>query len=252
MDGNGKRLIQEDMLWGDTAVGQKKIDIDVAITKYLKRNYPNECRDDTIKGMVKGMWSVMRDVRKELKECSSAKMKMDFFPKAYSKYGITYIRNGIVLPATCMETIKKSWQQDWTDRNAKKLHSFWDHERQQQTLWAELFSQEAMESCNLTYDPKYNDFKQKNRLKKQGPKFKDGALLVCSFYIKMRRNNFRDGNKMNRDFKIRKRGKKGMVGDDLQEQLVSFCNVNKVITTSASEMESCRAIAKLKENSSHE
>lgn len=241
------------MPWGDTPRGQKKVEIANSIEKYVKRHYPDDCKDEmTFKGMCKGMWSVLRGVRKELNECTSAKMKMDFFPKAYSKYGITYVRNGIVLPATCMETIKKSWEQDWANPNMKRQHCFWDHERQVSALWAEIFAQEAMEACNLTYDKDYDDFKKRNRQKKQGPKFKDGALQTCLFYMKKKRDNFREGNKMNRDFTIGKRGKKGMVGAELQVQMERFCHDNMVLTTSRAECSSVRAIVRLKENCSTE
>jgi hypothetical protein len=244
-DAQGRRLIQEDMLCGDSPQQEQKENLYQSRRHYLI----TRCgvKDDNEMGIkVLAMKKIMDGVKKEVNECTCAKMKMEFYPQAYDTYGITYIRDGVVLPAHCLETIKLSWKQDYSQTNTKKLHMFWDHLRQKQTLWAEVFSQEVMASCYLAYDPLYKSFQAKNRTKKQGPKFKDGVLSCVLFYMKTKQMNFRKSNQTFRGFAIGKRGKKGLVGNALELQLKAFCVAKPVVTDSIEEKDKVRAVVEIK------
>lgn len=238
-------MIQENMFWGDTPTGKKKEDINDGVEDYIRRYYTvdNQIEMTSMKG---DMMVILKDIRKEINECTNAKLKMDFYPKAYEIYGITYVHKGVVLPATCLETIKKSWAQDFSLSNTKLQHCFWDHMRQEQTLWAEIFSQDVMDSCNLVYDPSYTKFTTRNQKKTRGPKFNDGALENVKFYMKTVRDSFRKVNLNIRSFIVKSREKKGKVGADLETQLKEFCIFNPVLTKSKDLIANSRAIFEIK------
>jgi hypothetical protein len=245
LDKDGNRIMLMSFSWGDTPNDVKGKKIWNAMSNYLCCNYPTVSDELVQRGMARGLYDTLKLIRKEISDCTRSKMKVEYYPHAYSVFGITYILNGKVLPAVTLEGLKKSWQQDFTNSNQAKHHCFWDHHRQSQALWSETFAQEVMEDLKLVYDPT-GDFQRANHLKLRGPKFKDGIHEAILFFMKKIRDSFRDCNKQQRDFKMEHRGSKGLVGAALEIQITRFQRENPVLNNSIEKREQCRAAVELK------
>jgi hypothetical protein len=250
-DQNGFFVIQEDMMWGDSPTAKKRTVLEKVIALYVRKYNPDETDEEKIKGMVKSCWMNLRELHTKILCAARSWIKSTLFAHAYKLYGICYIENGKVVPATSLENLKSSWKQDWSDENTEKMTKLWDHHLQKQQFWATSLTCDIMRSCGIVYDDSYTTFRDTNTSKnlktlKPGPKFIDGCQECGKFSWKKMRDGFRMSNNKVRNFIMPAKTGKGKKGEELEEAVTKFLEHNPILTVDKDEMASLKRVLKIK------
>jgi hypothetical protein len=238
---DGKRLIRPKMSWGDSPWRDKRKLLDQEFEKYVLEKY-NFLDLDVVyneqilkkhnlrgltkvefarKGLVKGLWKCMREVRSEVKRVGRQWLKINFYRKAGERCGIMYYEGGSWKEATKAKDVYKSWKNDWSDDNIKRHHLFWDHFLQSRLGWEEEILEYIIKELDLAWEEEsFIGFENDNVVrtgtdgkvvKRRGPKRKNTWMEPFKRQVKDQRDYMRRSGKTNRDFK-RFNGQKGHTG----------------------------------------
>jgi hypothetical protein len=259
-----KRVIPPDTMWGDSPWSGKRAKLEIKFRRYIKQRFSKTDREEiynkkikdkyslnglsedemTIRGLIKGMWRLMRALRAELKKAGRKWLKLYFFGKAGSVCNIHYREeagDGTWLKARFARDVYKSWRGDWSDGNIRRMHHFWDHLVQSRLGWEGDVLAWLLDEVGLVFDQEaLHRFQDSNvisidengkKKKRSGPMEKNTILDPFKKQVKDQRDYMRLKNQDFRNMK-RKNGKKGSTrkcGRDLEQSMLDIIEENPIL-----------------------